>query len=79
VKLEVTIAELMTSEAQSITAIVEQNPRQQRERKYISKTYEIIIKLNKLKNALRAVPSLIFQFFKIAFFKTKNFLSRLER
>ena len=29
--------------------------------------------------SLRAVPSLIFQFFKITFFKTKNFLSRRER
>jgi len=29
--------------------------------------------------SLRAVPSLIFQFFKIAFFKTKNFLSRRKR
>ena len=28
---------------------------------------------------LRNVPSLIFQFFKITFFKTKNFLSRRER
>ena len=31
-KLEVAIAELMTSEAQSIAAIVEQNPREQREK-----------------------------------------------
>jgi len=29
--------------------------------------------------SLLDVPSLIFQFFKIAFFKTKNFLSRRER
>ena len=29
--------------------------------------------------SLRDVPSLIFQFFKITFFKTKNFLSRRER